>query len=70
MPPPTTKTIRATITFADKKDVPYEVKLLAKEDTGQYVQLGKTDSVRVDWALADFVKYYGPWWRRDTAARQ
>jgi hypothetical protein len=55
------KTIRATLAFADKKAEPYEVQLLVNEGTGQSVPLGKAVSVRVDWSLPDYVKYYGAW---------
>jgi len=52
------KTISATIAFADKKAEPYSVQLLAKEDTGESVPLGRAVAVRVDWAFPDYVKYY------------
>jgi len=59
--PNSSKTVHAIIAFADKKDVPFEVALRVKEDTGKSVPLGHANSVRVDWPIVDVVKYYGSW---------
>lgn len=53
-----TKVIRATIAFADKKEVPYYAQLFVKEGEGESVPLGGPVSVRVGWTTPDYAEFY------------
>jgi len=54
------RTVRASISFAQKRYAPYQVQLVAKEDDGTVVPLGDPVSVRVHWGIPEYAQYYGP----------
>jgi hypothetical protein len=53
--------VEATGAFANKSDEAYNVQLELKEDTGNFVPVGKAVSVLVGWTFYNYVQYYS-WW--------